>query len=149
MDPITAISLLAALSELIKTSNGALAMISRFRDGESELKDITNDVTVFAECLKGCDRVLRSRQAKHSISPEIIRGVIDEGLATIQDLEKHLAQITGTESSTMRKFKWMQNRSYFKKLHERFKDQILMAQSFVSLAHTWVLQACDNPNFRH
>ncbi|KAK3687880.1 ankyrin repeat protein [Podospora appendiculata] len=141
MDPITALSLLASLSELIRVSNGALSIVHRFKDAEGELKDISNNVAVFTESLKGCDRVLRSRHAKHGISPTVIRGAIDEGLDAIRDLQTHLEKINNGSSATKQRLKWMQNRSYFKKLHDRFRNQIMMLQSFVSLAHTYVSQS--------
>ncbi|KAK3324477.1 ankyrin repeat protein [Cercophora scortea] len=146
MDPITALSLLASLSELIRVSNGALSMVHRFKDGERELKDVSNDLAVFTESLTGCDRVLRSRHAKHGISPIVIRGAIDEGLVTIQDLQTHLQSINNDSSPTKRRLKWMQNRSYFKKLHDRFRDQIMMLQTFVSLAHTETFLAACSQN---
>lgn len=63
MDPITAIGLLASLSNLIEASNSLLTIIKSFKDGDQELLGLFNDVLVYAEALKGFDRVLRSRQS--------------------------------------------------------------------------------------
>jgi hypothetical protein len=138
MDPITAIGLLASLSGLINASNSVLNIMKSFKEGEKELLELFNDVSVFEEALKGCDRVLRSRQTRHNISEKVIHGALEEGFATMQDLENRLVQISKHGVSTMRRMKWVQNKPSVKKLHDRIKEQSKMLQSFVALAHTFV-----------
>lgn len=138
MDPVTAITLLAALSELIKVSNSLLGVMKNFKDGENDFHELFNDVCVFEEALKGFDRVLRSRQTRHNISAKVINSALNQSLATIQDLERRLVQISTFQGSAMRRFKWVQNRSKFTKLHERLKEQSAMLQTFLALAHASV-----------
>ena len=139
MDPITAIGLLASLSTLIDTSNSVLKLLKSFKDAERELLELYNDVCVFGEALRGFDRVLRSRQAKHNISAAVIDLALEEGLSTIQDLERKLVHVSNSDVSAWRRMKWVQYKSNFKKLHERLKDQSAMLQSFLALVHTFVL----------
>ena len=139
MDPITAIGLLASLSSLIEASNSVLKVIKSFKDGEKELLELLNDISVFEEALKGFDRVLRSRQTRHNISGEIIGKALKEGSTTILEIEKRIAQISSSEISAVCRMKWVQNKSSFKRLHERIKEQIALLQSFLALAHTYVI----------
>lgn len=138
MDPITAIGLLASLCSLIEASNSLRKVIKSFRDGENEIRDLFNDVSVFEEALKGFDRVLRSRQTIHNISGKVIDSALQEGFATIQNLERRLIQISKSGVPAMRRMKWVQNKPSLKKLHERLKEQSTMLQSFLSLAQTFV-----------
>lgn len=138
MDPITAIGLLASLSSLIKASNSVLKLMKSFRDGERELLELVSAVSVFEEGLKGCDRVLRSRQTKHNISPRVINSALEEGFATIHDLDKRLVQLSKYDFSAVRRMKWVQHKPSFRKLHDRLKEQSTTLQSFVALAHTFV-----------
>ena len=138
MDPLTAIGVLASLSSLIEASKSVVDILRGFKEGEKDLSQLVNDIAVFEEALKGFDRVLRSRQTKHSISVQIIQDALDEGFTTIQDLESRLLQIAKCESSTVRRMKWVQNKSGFIKLHTRIKAQNTMLQSFLALAHTSV-----------
>ena len=138
MDPITAIGLLASLSSPIKASDSVLGMIKSFKDGDIEHLDFFNDVSIFEEALKGFDRVLRSRQTRHNIHGCVINRALEEGLTTIRDLEKRLLQISKSEVSAVSRMKWVQNKSGFKKLHERLKEQSTMLQSFLTLAHAFV-----------
>ena len=138
MDPITAIGLLASISSLIEASNSVLKAIKSFKDSEKDLLELFNDISIFGEALKGFDRVLRSRQIRHNISEQVINNALEEGLATIREIERRLAQISSSELSTIRRMKWVQHKASFKKLHERLKDQIVLLQSFLALAHTLV-----------
>lgn len=139
MDPITAFGLLASLCSLIEASNTVLKVMKSFKDGEKELLELSNDVSVFEEALKGFDRVLRSRQTKVNISARVINSALEEGFATIRDLDKRLAQISKSDVSAMRRMKWVQNKSSFKKLHERLKEQSTILQTFLALAHAFVV----------
>ena len=147
MDPITAIGLLASLSSLIDASNSVLKVIKSFKDGEKELLELFNDISVFGEALKGFDRVLRSRQIRHNISGEVINNALGEGSATIREIEKRLAQISSFENSAIRRMKWVQHKTSFKKLHERVKEQITLLQSFLALAHTFVVLSPRKSSF--
>lgn len=138
MDPITALGLLASLSSLINASNSALDLLKTFKDGEKELLELFNDLSIFEEALKGLDRVLRSRQTRHSISGEVINKALKEAFGTIQSLEQRLKQIFRYDASAIRRLKWVQNKSSFNRLRERIKEQSAMLQSFLALAHTFV-----------
>ncbi|KAI4267065.1 MAG: hypothetical protein L6R38_008425 [Xanthoria sp. 2 TBL-2021] len=135
MDPITAIGLLASLSNLIQASNSLLKVLKSFKDGDKELLELFNDVSVFAEALKGFDRVLRSRQTNHKISTTVISNALEEASKTIQELESKLTHVSSSGSSTMRRVKWVQHKTSINKLHGHVKDQSTMLQSFLALAH--------------
>ncbi len=138
MDPITALGLLASLSSLIKASNSLLEVVKSFKDGDKELLELFNDVSVFAEALKGFDRVLRSRQTKHNISATVISKALEEASRTIEELESKLIHMSKSEVSPVRRMKWVQHKSSLIKLHERVKEQSAMLQSFLALAHAYV-----------
>lgn len=138
MDPITAIGVLASLSSLITASSSVINVLKSFKDGERELLELLNDVAVFEEALRGFDRVLRSRQTKHNISAPVIQNALEEGSATIQELESRLVQVEKCGSSAVRRMKWVQHKSSFKTLHGRLKAQSTTLQSFLALAHAFV-----------
>ncbi|KAL8908685.1 MAG: hypothetical protein Q9207_000653 [Kuettlingeria erythrocarpa] len=135
MDPITAIGVLASLSNLIQASNSLLKVLKSFKHGDNELLELFNDVSIFAEALKGFDRVLRSRQTCHGISTTVIIKALGEAFKTIQELESKLTHLTRSESSTIRRMKWVQHKTSLTKLHGHLKDQATMLQSFLTLAH--------------
>lgn len=141
MDPITAIGLLASLCSLIEASNSLRKVIKSFKDGEKEIHGLSSDVFIFEEALKGFDRVLRSRQVVHNISGNVIERALQEGLGTIQSLEKRLMQIAKFDVPTMRRMKWVQHKPNLKKLHERLKEQSTMLQGFLALAHAYVISS--------
>ncbi len=138
MDPITAIGLLASLANLIHASKSLLEIVKSLKDGDRELLELFDDVSVFEEALKGFDRVLRSRQTKHNISTAVISRALEEASATIQELESKLLHMSKSDVSAVRRMKWVQHKSSLKKLHERVKEQSIMLQSFLSLAHAYV-----------
>ncbi|KAH8700369.1 ankyrin repeat protein [Talaromyces proteolyticus] len=144
MDPISAIGLLASISSLLKASKGVLDFLKTLKDAEKDLSQLANSVTLFEEALKGFDRVLRSRQAKHNISEEILRNAISEGFTTVRDLEKRLTQVYKTENSALRRMKWVQHKSGFENLDERIKSHCAQLHSFVSLAHMETFLAVCN-----
>lgn len=139
MDPITAIGLLATLANLIEASNALLIIAQSFKDGDREMVELCTDVSSFEEALKGFNRVLRSRQTKHNISATVIKRALEEAFATIQELESKIIQILKFDVSAIRRMKWVQHKSSFKKLHERLKEQCTMLQSFLALAHAFVV----------
>lgn len=138
MDPFSAIAVLASLSILIKASDSALEILKSFREGEKDLLDLWNDIAIFEEALKGFDRVLRSRQTKHNISSHVIQNALDEGSATMAELELRLVESTKCNSSTVRRMRWVYHKSDFEKIHSRIKAQNTVLQSFLALAHASV-----------
>lgn len=139
MDPITAIGLLGSLANLIQASNEALKIAKAFKDGDREITELLNDIAVFQEALKGFDRILRSRHARHNISTEVINRALADASATFQEMDDGLQEMSKSDISAVRRMKWVQNKSGLKKLHERLKGQSTMLQSFLALAHTFVL----------
>ena len=139
MDPISAIGVLASLSSLIKASDTLLGVAKSIRNAEKELRELYNDLAIFQEALKGFDRVLRSRQTRHNISGEVIHNAVQEASATIEDLENRLGQIISSNVSSLRSLRWAQHKSSLKKVHERLREQSTMLQSFLALAHAFVI----------
>ena len=139
MDPLSVLSLLATLGSLIKTSNQLLQIAKSFREADRDLLELCNDVTFFEESLKGFGRVLRSRRTKHGIDILVIKRAFEESFNTIQELETRLSQIAKSDTSAVRRIKWLQSRSAIRKLHERVKSQSSMLQNFLVLAHTSVV----------
>lgn len=138
MDPISVIGLLASLSSLVQASNSLLGVLRSIKDAEKEFLELYNDVSVFEEALKGFDRVLRGHQTKHNVSTNVIDNALQEGSATIQDLETRLVQISKSNVSAIRRMKWAQQKSSLTRAHERLKGQSTMLQSFLALAHAFV-----------
>lgn len=138
MDPITVIGLLASLSSLIKACRSAIKLIESLKDGDKELQELLSNISLFAEALKGFDRVLRSRQTIHGISGSAIGTALDDAEMTIKELEGRLLQLSSVEVSAVRRVRWIQNKSRVKKLQDRLKEQNAMLQSFLALAHTLV-----------
>ncbi|CAF9912195.1 MAG: hypothetical protein ALECFALPRED_007902 [Alectoria fallacina] len=143
MDPITALGLLSSVSQLVQASNSLLELMRSFKDAEKEFLELFNDVSIFDEALKGFDRVLRSRQTRHNISAKVISSALEEAFGTIQDLQVRLVQMSKSEVSPMRRMKWVQHKSSLKKLHGHIREQSAMLQSFLALAHAFVV-----PSFR-
>ncbi|KAL8997420.1 MAG: hypothetical protein Q9169_003283 [Polycauliona sp. 2 TL-2023] len=138
MDPITAIGLLGSLSNLIQASASLLDILKSFKDGDRELVELFNDVSVFAEALKGFDRVLRSRQTTHKISMTVISNALEEASRTVQELDDKVTHVSKFGSSTIRRMKWVQHKTSIMKLQGHVKDQSAMLQSFLTLAHAYV-----------
>ena len=138
MDPLTAIGLLASISNLIEASNSLLDVVKSFKEGDKEFSELSNDVSIFAEALKGFNRVLRSRQTNHNISASVISEALEEAARTIHQLQDKLIHMSSYESSTMRRIIWVQQKSSLTNLHRRVKNQNTMLQSFLTLAHTYV-----------
>lgn len=103
MDPISVIGLLASLSSLIQASNTLLCVMKTLKDADKEILELYNDVSVFEEALEGFDRVLRSRQTRNNVSTDVIDNALQEGSATIQDLETRLVQIYKCNVSAVRR----------------------------------------------
>jgi hypothetical protein len=144
MDPISAIGLLSSLSSLIGTSKEVIDLIKSFKDGNKELIGLYNSVSLFEENLKGFDRVLRSRRAGHNISVETINNAIKESAGMMKELEDRLSSIFKSESSTVRRMKWVQHKSTFEKITKDLKWKCVMLQGLVSVAQMYMIQIIDN-----
>ena len=138
MDPVSAIGLLASLSSLIKASRTLIDIMNSIKDAEKDILELINDVYVFEEALKGFDRVLRSRQTRHNVSMDVIGNALQGGSATVQDLQVRLVQISSSNTSAVRRMKWVQHKSSLKRTQERLKEQSTMLQSFLALAHAFL-----------
>lgn len=134
-----AIGLIASIATLLRASKGALDLIKSYKHAPRDLAELVHDLEVFEEALRGFDRVLRSRQTKHNISKKILRTAINDGSATIKDLENRLTQVYKTENSSFRRVRFMQNKSHFEALGKQIKSQCAQLHSFVSLAHLFVV----------
>ncbi|WEW57464.1 hypothetical protein PRK78_002931 [Emydomyces testavorans] len=134
MDPITAIGLLASISNLLGASKGVIKLMKTFKDGEKELAELVSCVSLFEENLKGFDRVFRSRQMIHRVSVDPLTKTIEESSRTLADLERRLLQICKSESSTIRRMRWVQHKSSLEKFSCRIRSQCAMLHSLVSVA---------------
>ena len=135
MDPVTLIGLIASVTNLIHASRVTLDVIRTFKDGDKNLAELSNDITVFAEALAGFERVLRSRATVHRISGPAIESVVEVSTNTIKDLRLRLQQISSSDISAVRRAKWVQNVSKIERLHERLREQNAMLQTFLSITH--------------
>ena len=138
MDPISAIGLLASISTLIATSNEVVGLIKSLKDGEHELAQLLHDLSLFEEALQGFDRVLRSRQTKHRISPSTLQSAIEEASTTLDGLKKPLTQINKSSNTTVRRLKWIQSKPHLERIDARIKGQFAQLNNFVTLAHMLV-----------
>ena len=138
MDPISALGLLSALVDLIEASNKLYQLAKNFKEGDRDLLELCNDVAFFEEALKGFNRILRSRQNSHNISTAIINEALTESSSTVQELQSKLYHISKSEATSIRRMKWLQNKSSVRKLHERMKTQSGILQQFLALAHASV-----------
>lgn len=138
MDPVTVIGLLASLTNLIHASRATLRVVDSFKDADRELLSLSNDVSVFAEALSGFERVLRSRQTIHRISPSVIETMLANSLDTIHTLDDRLQQMSNSSVSTVRRVRWVQGASAVKKLHDRLKELNMMLQTFLAITHASV-----------
>ena len=148
MDPLTAIGLFGTLCNLIEACNNLLKIAKTLKEADRDLLELCNDVSFFEEALKGFDRVLQSRQMNHSISASVISKALEESYTTIHELEIRLSQIAKSDTSAVRRMKWLRNKSTVRKLHERVKTQSSMLQSFLALAHTFVIPSTCLPIFQ-
>ncbi|KAL4963682.1 ankyrin repeat protein [Aspergillus stella-maris] len=146
MDPVTALGLLASISTLLKASKGALDLIQSFKDAERDFADLATNLERFHESLEGFNRVFRSRQAKHSISEAVLRKVIDEGKENMAEVEKRLNQIHKSESSTLRRARFLQYRSRLDALKTRIHTLSAQLHGFITLVHAETFLAACNQN---
>ncbi|PGH01467.1 hypothetical protein AJ79_07905 [Helicocarpus griseus UAMH5409] len=123
MEPVTAIGLLASISALLKASKESLDSVKSFKHALKNLADLVHDLEVFDEALRGFDRVLRSRQTKHNISEKILRTAVNDGSATLKELERRVTQVYKIDNSGFRRIKFVQNKSHFEALGERIRSQ--------------------------
>ncbi|KAF7136756.1 hypothetical protein CNMCM5793_006225 [Aspergillus hiratsukae] len=149
MDPITTIGLLGSIANLITITGDTIELVKSFKDGESELADLSNQLSLFEENLKGFDRIFRSRRVVHQISVETVKNGIDESYATLKDLQKRLQQILRSESSTIRRMRWIQHKSGVQRIDDHIRGQCTMLHSLVSVAQMEMMVAIcsQNPQF--
>lgn len=138
MDPVSAIGLLASISTLINVSKGALDLLRSFKDAEQDLAELARDLNHFDEALRGFDRVFRSRQTKHNVSGDVLREAIDDSNATLAEVEKRLTQVYKSESSTLRRARFVRYKSRFAALGARIQNKSSQLHGFISLVHVLV-----------
>ncbi|OAX83301.1 hypothetical protein ACJ72_02334 [Emergomyces africanus] len=141
MEAVSAIGLIASIATLLRASKGALDLIKSYKHAPRDLAELAHDLEIFEEALRGFERVLRSRQTKHNISEKILRTAINDGLATIKNLEKRLIQVYKTENSSFRRVRFVQNKSHFDTLGKQIKTQ----ETFLAVCnqHPKLLEACS------
>lgn len=122
-------------------------VVKSFKDGDTELLEHFDDVIVFEEALKDFVRVLRSRQTNHNISTTVISKALEEAFRTFQELERKLIHMSELEVSAMRRMQWVQHKSSLTKIHTRVKEQSTMLQSFLTLAHAYVVPYSIEENY--
>lgn len=143
MDPITAIGLLASISNLICASGEAVQLLRSFKDGEKELTGLVSQIALFEENLKGFHRIFRSPQVLHRISTETLTQVVDESSEELADLKRRLLQIQKSENSAIRRMKWIQSKAGLERINNQIKWKCSMLHSLVSMAQMYAL-GCDN-----
>lgn len=136
MDPITIIGLLASITNLVHASKSTLHLAGRFRNGETDLRTLSNDLLLFTEALNGFERILRSRQTTHRLSAQLIEGMLKDASGVVSQLQLQLEKIAASSASTVRRMRWVQQSSSITKLHDRLKELNSMLQTFLSIAHT-------------
>jgi hypothetical protein len=62
----------------------------------------------------------------------------------MKELEDQLLSVSKSESSTVRRMKWVQHRSTFEKITEDLKWKCMMLNSLVSVAQMYMTQIIDN-----
>lgn len=134
MDPVTAIGLLASISNLICASGEAAQLLRSFKDGEKEVTGLASQVALFEENLKGFHRIFRSRQVVHRVSTETLTQVIEESSTELDELKKRLRQILRSENSTIRRMRWMQNKTSLERINVLIKGKCAMLHGLVSVA---------------
>ncbi|OJD18686.1 hypothetical protein AJ78_01301 [Emergomyces pasteurianus Ep9510] len=141
MEPVSAIGLIASIATLLRASKGALDLIKSYKHALRDLGELVHDLEIFEEALRGFERVLRSRQTKHNISEKVLRTAINDGSATIKDIEKRLTQVYKTENSSFRRVRFLQNKSHFETLGKQIKTQ----ETFLAVCnqHPQLLEACS------
>ncbi|RLM00327.1 hypothetical protein CFD26_107856 [Aspergillus turcosus] len=82
----------------------------------------------------------------HQISVETVKNGIGESYATLKDLQKRLQQISMSESSTIRRMRWVQHKSSLEEIDDRIKGQCAMLHSLVSLAQMEMMLAMCSQN---
>ncbi|KAL4957555.1 ankyrin repeat protein [Aspergillus filifer] len=146
MDPVTAIGLLASIATLANVSKGAVDLLRSFKHAERDLAELASGLDLFDEALRGFHRVARSRQARHNISEDIIRKAIDEGHATLSEVQKRLTQVYKSESSTIRRTRFLQYKSRFDALTGKIQVHTTQLNGFISLVHAETFLAACNQN---
>ena len=147
MDPVTAIGLIASVASLVQASNSVVNVIKDFKAGDSDLVTLSNDLGAFAEALVCFERVLRSRHSLHRISGPVIEGVLQHSTRLVKELETILNQISSSSITTLRRAKWVQQKSKISKLHGQLKEQNAMLNTFLSITHAYVSGIQQSPKY--
>lgn len=147
MDPVTLIGLLASISTLVAGSQEALKLLRSFKEGDKELSSLIVQVGLFEENLKAFDRLLRSRsrQAFQAMSAATLSRSIEDSSSKLVDLERRLLQICKAENSSVRRLRWIQNRSSFREISEDLRAKCGMMHSLVSTAQMYVHSPTRKP----
>ncbi len=135
MDPITIISLAAAVTQLVDSTNKVLDMIKSFKDGDKELAALGHDLSAFTEALISFDRILRSKHTLHRVSGPVLEDMLDHANQLVQELETHVTQIGSPSLATIRRARWVQRKSRVNKLRGKLKEKNAMLHTFLSITH--------------
>lgn len=133
MDPISIIGLVASISQLIEAANKANDIVRTFKEGEKELAALRDDIAAFVEALGGFDRILRSRVTIHRVSGPVLEDVLRNSMNIIIELRDRLLQLSSSNSSVVRRAKWVQHKSALKKSHDKIREKIAMLHTFLSI----------------
>ncbi|KAL4793748.1 ankyrin repeat-containing domain protein [Aspergillus venezuelensis] len=146
MDPVSAIGLLASIATLLNASKGAVDLLRSFKHAGRDLTELASGLDLFDEALRGFHRVTRSRQARHNISEYVLQKAIDDGHATLSEVQKRLTQVYKSESSTLRRTRFLQYKSRFDALTGKIQVQTTQLNGFISLVHAETFLAACNQN---
>ena len=138
MDPASIVGLLGAICNLIEANNQLIQAIKTVKNTEKDLSELCHDVLIFAETLKGFDRVLRDDRNNHHISAAVLTKAVQDSSATIDKLRNELSPIVSSNWSFGRRIRWIQKKSKVRTLHGRVNAQSDMLHCLVKLAHVLV-----------
>lgn len=137
MDPITAIGLLASISNLICASGDILQLLRSFKGGDKALAGLVSHVALYEENLRGFHRVFTSN--RHIISADILTQAVGESSKQLEDLRVRLGQIQKAENWTVRRMRWMQHRTSLERIDAWIKGQCALLHGLVTVAQMYVL----------
>ncbi|XXH00572.1 hypothetical protein Hte_006920 [Hypoxylon texense] len=149
MDPVTIIGLAASVIQLVNTTKKLYDVIKSFKDGDKELTELANDLSIFTEALISFDRILRSKHTLHRVSGPVVKDMLGHSTRLVQELETHITQIGSSSSAALRRAKWIQHKSSVNKLHDKLKEKNAMLHTFLSITHaeTFIAITSQFPDF--
>lgn len=133
MDPLTVLSLVSSIVQLIEAAKKVNDILQTFKDGDKELVALREDIAAFMEALRGFDRILRSRHTIHRVSSPVLEDVLRNSIDIVTELRDRLVQLSSSSLSAVRRAKWVQHKSNLKKLHGRIREKIAMLHTFLSI----------------